>query len=51
MRKGFLYRVMDAKRPETRAARVAQTVDLVARKVSRTELMERAGFRKRKAAP
>ena len=51
MRKGFLYRVADAKRPETRAARIAEIVDTVARKVSRADLMERAGFRKRKAAP
>jgi len=48
--KGFLYRVADAKRPETRAARIAEIVDTVARKVSRADLMERAGFRKRKAA-
>ena len=51
MWKGFLYRVADAKRPETRAARIAEIVDTVARKVSRADLMERAGFRKRKAAP
>jgi hypothetical protein len=38
-----------ARRPETRAARIAQIVDIVARKVSRAELMERAGFRKRPA--
>jgi uncharacterized protein YdeI (YjbR/CyaY-like superfamily) len=50
MRKGFLYRVATAKRPETRAARIAQIVDLVARNVSRAELMERAGFRKKSAA-
>ena len=49
-RKGFLYRVAGAKRPETRAARIAQIVDIVARNVSRAELMERAGFRKKKAA-
>ena len=49
MRKGFLYRVAGAKRPETRAARIAQIVDIVARNVSRAELMERAGFRKKKA--
>jgi uncharacterized protein YdeI (YjbR/CyaY-like superfamily) len=50
MRKGFLRMVTGAKRPETRAARVAQLVDIVARKVSRATLMERAGFRKKKAA-
>jgi uncharacterized protein YdeI (YjbR/CyaY-like superfamily) len=50
MRKGFLYRIADAKRPETRAARIAQIVEIVARKVSRAELMERAGFRKKRAA-
>ena len=38
-----------ARRPETRAARIAQIVDIVARKVSRAELMGRAGFRKRPA--
>jgi hypothetical protein len=42
--------VADAKRPETRAARIAEIVDTVARTVSRADLMERAGFRKRKAA-
>ena len=47
MRKGFLYMVASAKRPETRAARIAQVVDTVARKVSRAELMERAGFRRK----
>ena len=50
MRKGFLYRLADAKRPETRAARIAEIVDIVARNVSRAELMERAGFRQKKAA-
>src|SRR6185436_3063300 len=30
MRKGFLYRLASAKRPETRAARIAQIVDIVA---------------------
>jgi uncharacterized protein YdeI (YjbR/CyaY-like superfamily) len=48
MQKAFLYRIADAKRPETRAARIAQTVDMVARKMSRAELMERAGFRPKK---
>ena len=50
MRKGFLYRVASAKRPETRAKHIREIVDIVARKVSRAELMERAGFRKKKAA-
>jgi uncharacterized protein YdeI (YjbR/CyaY-like superfamily) len=50
MRKGFLYMVASAKRPETRAARIAEVVDIVARNLSRAELMERAGFRKKKAA-
>jgi len=50
MRKGFLYSVATAKRPATRAARIAKVVDMVARNVSRAELMERAGFRKKKAA-
>jgi uncharacterized protein YdeI (YjbR/CyaY-like superfamily) len=49
MRKGFLHRVASAKRPETRAARIADIVDVVARNVSRAELMERAGFRKKSA--
>ena len=49
MRKGFLYMVASAKRPETRAARIAQIVDMVARNVSRAELMERAGFRRKEA--
>jgi uncharacterized protein YdeI (YjbR/CyaY-like superfamily) len=50
MRKGFLYRVASAKRLETRAAHIAQIVDIVARNVSRAELMERSGFRKKSAA-
>ena len=50
MRKGFLYSVATAKRPETRAARIAKVVEMVARNVSRAELMERAGFRKKKTA-
>jgi uncharacterized protein YdeI (YjbR/CyaY-like superfamily) len=50
MRKGFLYRLASAKRPETRAARISQIVDIVARKVSRAELIERAGLNKKKAA-
>jgi uncharacterized protein YdeI (YjbR/CyaY-like superfamily) len=50
MRKLFLYRVASAKRPETRAARIAHVVDTVARNVSRAELMERAGFRTKRAA-
>jgi uncharacterized protein YdeI (YjbR/CyaY-like superfamily) len=49
MRKGFLLMVASAKRPETRAARIAQVVDIVARNVSRAELMERAGFRQKRA--
>jgi uncharacterized protein YdeI (YjbR/CyaY-like superfamily) len=51
MRKGFLLRVTSAKRPETRGARIAEVVDMVARKMSRAEMMERAGFRTRKAPP
>jgi uncharacterized protein YdeI (YjbR/CyaY-like superfamily) len=50
MRKGFLYRVASAKRPETRAARIAQIVETVARNISRAELMARAGFRKKAPA-
>jgi uncharacterized protein YdeI (YjbR/CyaY-like superfamily) len=50
MRKGFLYKVTSAKRPATRAARIVQVVDIVARNVSRATLMELAGFRKKKAA-
>ena len=45
VRKAFLLRVSSAKRPETRAARVKNIVAMVARKVSRAEMMERAGFR------
>jgi len=48
--KGLLYRVTGARRPETRAARIAHIVDIVARKVSRAELMERAGIRKKRPA-
>jgi hypothetical protein len=41
--------VASAKRPETRAARIARVVDTVARNVSRADLMEQAGFRRKKA--
>ena len=51
MRKGFVMMVTSAKRPETRTARIARIVEMVARRVSRAELMERAGFRKQKTVP
>jgi len=37
-RKSFLYMLSNAKRPETRAKRIARIIDLVARNVSMTEL-------------
>jgi hypothetical protein len=39
MRKGFVRRVTDAKRPETRAARIKETVGWIARNMSREEMM------------
>ena len=41
MRKAFLYRLNDAKRPETRAKRIAAIVSIVARKLTMADL--RAG--------
>lgn len=41
-RKAFLYSLNNLKRPETRARRVAEIVDIVARKVSMTELRRQA---------
>jgi uncharacterized protein YdeI (YjbR/CyaY-like superfamily) len=41
-RKGFLYRVADAKRPDTREKRIQEVVAIVARKVSMTELRKAA---------
>ncbi len=48
MRKSFLLRLSNAKRPETRAREVQAIVGIVARKMSRAELMERSGFAKTK---
>jgi uncharacterized protein YdeI (YjbR/CyaY-like superfamily) len=45
MQRGFVRKVAGAKRPETRVARIAEVVEFVARKASRAELMEQAGFR------
>jgi uncharacterized protein YdeI (YjbR/CyaY-like superfamily) len=51
MRKGFLNRVAAAKRPETRARHVHDIVEIVARNMSRSALMERSGFRPRAKLP
>lgn len=44
-RKGVLYRLAGAKRPETRAKYLQEIVENMARNMSRSERMERAGFR------
>ena len=44
-RKGVLYRLANAKRPDTRARYLQDIIEDMARNVSRAELMERAGFR------
>jgi uncharacterized protein YdeI (YjbR/CyaY-like superfamily) len=44
-RKGVLYRLAGAKRPETRAKYLQEIVENMARNLSRAERMERAGFR------
>lgn len=46
-RRSFLYSLSDAKRPETRERRIKRIVDLVARKVSMTELRKAAMAGKR----
>jgi uncharacterized protein YdeI (YjbR/CyaY-like superfamily) len=46
-RKGFLYALNNAKRPETRQRRIREIVDVVARQVSMTELREAAMAGKR----
>jgi uncharacterized protein YdeI (YjbR/CyaY-like superfamily) len=44
-RKGVLYRLAGAKRPETRAKYLQEIIANMARNMSRAEWMERAGFR------
>ena len=44
-RKGVLYRLAGAKRPDTRARYLQEIVENMARNMSRAERMERAGFR------
>jgi hypothetical protein len=44
-RKGVLYRLAGAKRPETRARYLQDIIENMARNLSRAERMKRAGFR------
>jgi uncharacterized protein YdeI (YjbR/CyaY-like superfamily) len=44
-RKGVLYRLAGAKRPDTRARYLQDIIENMARNMSRAERMERAGFR------
>ena len=44
-RKGVLYRLASAKRPDTRARYLRDIIDSMARNLSHAERMERAGFR------
>ena len=44
-RKGVLYRLAGAKRPDTRARYLQEIIENMARNMSRAERMERAGFR------
>ena len=44
-RKGVLYRLAGAKRPETRARYLQEIIENMARNMSHAERMERAGFR------
>jgi uncharacterized protein YdeI (YjbR/CyaY-like superfamily) len=44
-RKGVLYRLAGARRPETRARYLQEIIENMARNLSRAERMERAGFR------
>jgi len=46
-RKGVLYRLAGAKRPETRARYLREIIEHMARKLSHAERMEMAGFRPR----
>jgi uncharacterized protein YdeI (YjbR/CyaY-like superfamily) len=46
-RKGVLYRLAGAKRPDTRARYLQDIIENMARNMSRAERMERAGFRPR----
>jgi uncharacterized protein YdeI (YjbR/CyaY-like superfamily) len=47
-RKSFLRMVTGAKRPETRAERIARVIDIVSRKISFSELLQQSGFKKTK---
>ena len=47
-RKGFLRMVTGAKRPETRAKRIARVVNIVSRRISFSELLQQSGFKKTK---
>jgi len=47
-RKSFLRMVTGAKRPETRAKRIARVVNIVSRRISFSELLQQAGFKKTK---
>jgi uncharacterized protein YdeI (YjbR/CyaY-like superfamily) len=44
-RKGVLYRLAGAKRPETRARYLQDIIENIARNMSHAERMEKAGFR------
>jgi uncharacterized protein YdeI (YjbR/CyaY-like superfamily) len=44
-RKGVLYRLAGARRPDTRARYLQEIIENMARNMSRAERMERAGFR------
>jgi uncharacterized protein YdeI (YjbR/CyaY-like superfamily) len=46
-RKGVLYRLAGARRPDTRARYLRDIIENMARNLSRAEQMERAGFRPR----
>jgi uncharacterized protein YdeI (YjbR/CyaY-like superfamily) len=46
-RKGVLYRLAGAKRPETRARYLQEIIENMARNLSSAERMERAGFRRK----
>jgi len=50
-RKGALYRLAGAKRPETRAKYLQEIIENMARNLSTAERMERAGFRPKASRP
>ena len=50
-RKGVLYRLAGAKRPDTRARYLREIVENMARSMSSAERMEKAGFRPKPKAP